>query len=141
MPKPYLSICAIYRWEGPYLREWVAFHRLMGVERFFLYDNDSDDEHREALGPYLEDGTVELLHWPEYPMGQELRTGPGVVTVSCLVSDLQYTWRLSESSNPGTGTDISLHVEIPEIEAHRLETQRTAMSRSLKQLTRLASAS
>jgi len=85
--------------------------------------------------------TMWLEGYPEYPMGQELRTGPGVVTVSCLVSDLQYTWRLSESPNPGTGTDISLHVEIPEIEGHRLETQRTAMSRSLKQLTVLASAS
>jgi hypothetical protein len=68
--KPYLSICASYRWEGPYLREWVAFHRVAGVERFFLYDNDSDDEHLEALAPYVEDGTVVLRHWPEYPMGQ-----------------------------------------------------------------------
>jgi hypothetical protein len=32
----YLSICAMYRNEAPYLREWVAFHRLMGVERFYL---------------------------------------------------------------------------------------------------------
>jgi len=68
--QPYLSICASYRWEGPYLREWVAFHRVMGVERFFLYDNDSDDEHLEALAPYVEDGSVVLRHWPEYPMGQ-----------------------------------------------------------------------
>jgi hypothetical protein len=48
----------------------VAFHRVVGVERFFLYDNDSDDEHLEALAPYLDEGTVELRHWPEYPMGQ-----------------------------------------------------------------------
>ena len=65
--KPYLSICASYKWEGPYLREWVAFHRVVGVERFFLYDNDSDDEHLAALAPYAEEGTVELRHWPEYP--------------------------------------------------------------------------
>jgi hypothetical protein len=68
--KPYLSICASYRWEGPYLREWVAFHRVAGVEKFFLYDNLSDDEHLEALAPYLDDGTVELCHWPTYPKGQ-----------------------------------------------------------------------
>jgi hypothetical protein len=66
----YLSICASYRWEGAYLREWIAFHRIVGVERFFLYDNDSDDEHMEALAPYLDDGTVVLRHWPLYPMGQ-----------------------------------------------------------------------
>jgi Glycosyltransferase family 92 len=68
--KPYLSICASYRWEGPYLREWVAFHRVAGVERFFLYDNDSDDEHLEALAPYIDEGTVELRHWPVFPDGQ-----------------------------------------------------------------------
>jgi hypothetical protein len=56
--KEYLGIGAIYRWEGPNLREWVAFHRVVGVDRFFLYDNDSDDEHLEALAPFIEDGSV-----------------------------------------------------------------------------------
>ena len=55
-PEAYLSICAIYRDEGPYLREWIEFHRLVGVERFFLYDNLSEDDHLEVLAPYLEDG-------------------------------------------------------------------------------------
>ena len=27
----YLAVCAIYRNEGPYLREWIEFHRLVGV--------------------------------------------------------------------------------------------------------------
>jgi hypothetical protein len=35
----YLSICAIFRHEAPYLREWIEFHKLIGAERFFLYDN------------------------------------------------------------------------------------------------------
>jgi hypothetical protein len=39
----------------------------MGVERFFLYDNRSDDEHLDALAPYLNDGTVELTEWPMFP--------------------------------------------------------------------------
>lgn len=62
----YLSVCAIYRDEGPYLREWVAFHRVVGVERFFLYNNrSSDDGHREALAPYIQEGVVELHEWPD----------------------------------------------------------------------------
>ena len=61
----YLSICAIYRDEGPYLREWVEFHRLVGVERFFLYNNRSADEHREVLAPLIEDGTVAVKDWPQ----------------------------------------------------------------------------
>ena len=64
---PYLSVCAIYRDEAPYLREWIEFHRLVGVERFFLYDNESVDEHHEVLAPYIEDGTVVLHDWPVIP--------------------------------------------------------------------------
>jgi hypothetical protein len=63
----YLSVCAIYRNEGPYLREWVEFHRLVGVERFFLYDNRSTDDHREALASLVEEGTVSITEWPTFP--------------------------------------------------------------------------
>jgi hypothetical protein len=63
----YLSIGAIYYDETPYLREWIAFHRLVGVEKFFLYDNGNTDDHLEALAPFLEDGTVVLHEWPERP--------------------------------------------------------------------------
>ena len=63
----YLSICAVYRDEAPYLREWVEFHRLVGVERFFLYDNNSGDEHREVLAPYVDDGSVTIHDWPQWP--------------------------------------------------------------------------
>jgi Glycosyltransferase family 92 len=63
----YLAVTAIYRWEAEYLREWVAFHRLVGVERFFLYDNASEDGHREALAPFIEDGSVTLHEWPVFP--------------------------------------------------------------------------
>jgi hypothetical protein len=66
-PRDYLSICAIYRDEAPYLREWVEFHRLVGVDRFYLYDNDSRDAHREALAPYVEAGVVLLEDWPVFP--------------------------------------------------------------------------
>jgi hypothetical protein len=66
-PKSYLAVCAIYRDEAPYLAEWVEFHRLVGVERFFLYDNGSVDDHRASLAPYLEEGVVTLHSWPRYP--------------------------------------------------------------------------
>jgi hypothetical protein len=58
MSSAYLSLCAIYRNEAPYLAEWIEFHRLVGVERFFLYDNDSDDDHLEVLRPHLDEGVV-----------------------------------------------------------------------------------
>jgi hypothetical protein len=67
MAKAYLSIGAIYQDEARYLEEWIEFHRLVGVERFFLYDNNSSDDHRAVLAPYLEDGTAVVHHWPLVP--------------------------------------------------------------------------
>jgi hypothetical protein len=60
----YLAVCAIYRDEASYMREWIEFHRLVGVERFFLYDNNSTDDHREVLAPYLERDEVVIHPWP-----------------------------------------------------------------------------
>jgi hypothetical protein len=65
--RAYLSIGAIYRDEARYLPEWLEFHRLVGVERFFLYDNGSTDDHLDVLAPYVDDGTVVLQDWPQYP--------------------------------------------------------------------------
>ncbi|CAK9223271.1 unnamed protein product [Sphagnum troendelagicum] len=41
-----MTVCACTMiWNGAkFLREWVMFHDRMGVERFFLYDNNSDDD-------------------------------------------------------------------------------------------------
>ena len=44
----------------------MEFHRLVGVERFFLYNNLSADHHREVLAPYMEEGIVTLRDWPVF---------------------------------------------------------------------------
>jgi hypothetical protein len=62
-PEVYLSICSIYRDEAPYLPEWIEFHKLVGVERIFLMNNLSTDNHREVLAPYIEEGTVIVEDW------------------------------------------------------------------------------
>jgi hypothetical protein len=63
-PDVYLAACLMFRNEADSLAEWIEFHRLVGVERFFLYDNESDDHCREVLAPYERDGIVVLHHWP-----------------------------------------------------------------------------
>ncbi|MFL5902048.1 MAG: glycosyltransferase family 92 protein [Solirubrobacterales bacterium] len=62
-----LAVCAIFRDEARYLAEWVAFHRIQGVERFYLYDNLSGDGWRSELAPEIESGLVEVTHWPPEP--------------------------------------------------------------------------
>ncbi len=65
--RDYLAICATIKDEGPYLRDWIEFHKIVGVGRFYLYDNGSRDNTREVLGPYLKKGEVVLVDWPIHP--------------------------------------------------------------------------
>jgi hypothetical protein len=88
---------------------------------------------REAADRY----TVYPEGYPDFPMAQllETRRHEQRVTISCLVSDLRFEWRLAPA---GEGTLISVEVEIPEAEAHRLDTQRDVISRSMRRLAELA---
>ena len=60
-----LSICAIFKNEAKFLKEWIEYHRLVGVDHFYLYDNGSTDRFKEILNPYIKDKTVTLIYWPE----------------------------------------------------------------------------
>lgn len=64
VPKYYLAVCAIAKNEGPYFREWIEWHRKQGVEKFYIYDNESKDCTKEVLSPYIESGLVEYNYWP-----------------------------------------------------------------------------
>jgi hypothetical protein len=59
-----LVIGAIFRNEAPYLKEWIEFHKLVGVEHFYLYNNGSTDTYEEVLAPYVQAGDVDLINWP-----------------------------------------------------------------------------
>lgn len=95
----------------------------------------------ERVEPRGTDGRGDVTIWPEgypdFPMPQDLRTDADGkrVTISCLVSDLVFAWRLEPLDE---GTQISVHVEIPEAEASRLDDQRAAIGRSLRALAALA---
>lgn len=75
--------------------------------------------------------------YPDFPMAQLLdtRREDQRVTVSCLVSDLRFEWSLAAE---GDGTLISVEVEIPDSEAHRLDGQRETISASMRRLAALA---
>lgn len=91
----------------------------------------------EAGGDSDSDYTFYPDGYPDFPMPQLLDTKREAhrVTVSCLVSFLRFEWQLEPS---GEGTLISVEVEIPEEEAHRLDTQRDSISTSLSRLAELA---
>lgn len=59
----YLSCVAIFRDEADYLKEWIEYHHMLGVEHFYLYNNLSQDHFKEVLSPYISSGVVELIEW------------------------------------------------------------------------------
>jgi glycosyltransferase involved in cell wall biosynthesis len=63
-PQYYLAICAIAKNEGPYFKEWIEWHHKLGVEKFYIYDNESTDDTKEILAPYMESGLVEYTFFP-----------------------------------------------------------------------------
>lgn len=64
-----VSICAIFKNESLYLKEWIEFHRIIGIDHFYMYNNNSDDDFQSILDPYIEAGIVTLSDWP-YNQGQ-----------------------------------------------------------------------
>lgn len=59
-----VSLCLIFKNEAPFLKEWLDYHLTVGVEHFYLYNNNSDDEFRSILSPYIDKGIVTLIEWP-----------------------------------------------------------------------------
>ncbi len=58
-----LSLCAIFHNEADFLREWVDFHKKMGVEHFWLYNHLSSDDYESEISDYIKDGSVEIIPW------------------------------------------------------------------------------
>ena len=63
--KYYSSICAIFKNEGKYLKEWIEYNLLIGIEHFYMYNNNSSDNYLEVLNPYIDSGVVDLIQWPK----------------------------------------------------------------------------
>lgn len=59
-----LSIVAIIKNEAPYLKEWIEYYRALGIRKFYLYDNESTDDTRILLEPYIQKNEVVYKWFP-----------------------------------------------------------------------------
>ena len=64
-----LSICAVLKNEERFIKEWIEYHCLAGVDHFYLYDLKSRDASRSIIAPYVEEGIVTLVDWPDNVKG------------------------------------------------------------------------
>ena len=59
-----LAVVSIMKNEAPYVKEWLDYHILAGVEHFYIYDNESPDNLKEVLQPYIDAGVVTYIFYP-----------------------------------------------------------------------------
>ena len=61
--KPVVIIAAAVRGEAPYLLEWIAYHRALGIEAFLLADNGGDDGTSELLQELERRQVIGRIDW------------------------------------------------------------------------------
>ncbi|XAR58251.1 hypothetical protein NMG60_11026669 [Bertholletia excelsa] len=64
--EPYeMCVCTMLRNQARFLREWVMYHARIGVQRWFVYDNNSDDDIDDLIGSLEEESFNITRHpWP-----------------------------------------------------------------------------
>jgi len=60
-PKYKLAVCAIFQNEARFLKEWIEYYLMLGVEHFYLCNHKSQDNCQEVLQPYVDRGLVTLV--------------------------------------------------------------------------------
>ena len=49
-----ISLCLIFKNEAPFLKEWLDYHLTVGVDHFYLYNNNSDDDFKKIVDYMIE---------------------------------------------------------------------------------------
>ncbi len=63
-----LAVATLAKYDAPYMKEWVDHHAALGVEHFYIYNNDAPDI-KESLRDYTP-GMITHIDWP-YPYGMD----------------------------------------------------------------------
>lgn len=59
-----IAVCSIFQNEAPYLKEWIEYHCVIGVDHFFLFNDRSTDDFEAVLKPYIDNKIVDLYDCP-----------------------------------------------------------------------------
>ena len=51
----------MFRNEANYLKEWIEYHSMLGVDHFLLYNDRSEDHWAQVLEPYISSHLVEVI--------------------------------------------------------------------------------
>lgn len=60
----YFTVACIAKDEDLYLEEWINFHRVVGAEHIYIYDNKSKVPIKTLLDKYIKTGVVTVIEMP-----------------------------------------------------------------------------
>ena len=86
-----LCVLTTVRNEGLYLVDWLAYHRALGVEEFFVYTNDNDD-YSDALLKALNDADIIKLVFNEFDDGVRPQYKAYAHALQIMPEILDYRW-------------------------------------------------
>lgn len=123
VPQRGLALLATARDEGLYLLEWIAHHRRIGVEQFFIYTNDLTDGSDVLLRRLAEAGEIVWIdNTGNAPARINMQDKAYYHALTVLPELLDYRWclvvDLDEMVLPGAHADYRL---LPLLEAREQE--------------------
>lgn len=67
-----ISVTCVLRDEALYIREWIDYYKLLGVDHFYVYDNKSKDNIKEILRKDIDEQivTYRYVNAENHPQGQ-----------------------------------------------------------------------
>ena len=70
-----IALCLIIKNENEYLGEWLHHHKQLGIDHFYIYDNQSDVPVSEYLlkSGILPTANIDVLVWEDNAIGSQMR--------------------------------------------------------------------
>jgi hypothetical protein len=85
--RPRVAVVAPAKQEAPYLLEWIAYHRALGVEQFVIGDNGGSDFTSELLLALDAAGLIVRLDWRR-EVAFQLRFSVAAIELLCGKADV-----------------------------------------------------
>lgn len=61
-----ISICLLTKSENRYLKEWVQYHLDLGIDHFYIYDNNESDFAKDVILPWFDSKHFTFVPWLKY---------------------------------------------------------------------------
>jgi hypothetical protein len=102
-----VAVISQFRDEARYLKEWIEFHLLVGVDKFYLTNHLSKDNYLEVLQPYVDKGIVKITDLL-------IETNNGENSYDNEVSLVTHSMVIANNHVKGADADWIIHLNVDE---------------------------